>query len=474
MDRRRRPRSSTKKDGPGPTLGPPTKNDTAAAPEKKKTSKPIEITASEILAFVVDNGVKKELSEMICTGDVHVHQDPEASKEKEKGLDITGGYVELKRAPDGDVLHVLWDGKNLARLQSGEMLLFGPDVTIDQILNRATVVGPGALNMPSNKTLDGKPKEGRLNVTWSTLMVFNGSLANFDGNVVATQDDGRMKSRSMQVTLDKAVDFKQGQRGDQKSSIDKIVCDSPVPEQVYTEDIEREPDGKLLSYRSLGIQEMEVDNKDQRMEGSARGQGGVVNYVSRGNDEGPLGKNDDPKTKPKAPAKTPGAKQEITFNFTRIRFTGSMTSYLSALGNGRKTTWRDQVRVWHQPGGDPNIADPTTMVKDSLYMTCAKLDVTSRKVKERDGAKIVEKTYQEMFAHGGDRLVTFQTDEFTGNSKTVKFDEQTDIIIFEGEGNIPATIYRLTKVQGGPPQTLQGRKILYNRKTREFQLAIRN
>ena len=75
-----------------------------------------------------------------------------------------------------------------------------------------------------------------------------------------------------------------------------------------------------------------------------------------------------------------------------------------------------------------------------------------------------------MFGDGGDRLVKFVTDEFTGNAKTVKFDEQTDILIFEGAGNVPATVYRLPKVQGGVPQTLQGRKILYNRKSGEFNV----
>jgi hypothetical protein len=460
------PTGFEKKDGP--VLGPPTRNDTAAAPEKKKTSKPIEITAGDILAFVADSGAKKELTEMLCTNEVHIHQASEVGKEKDKGLDITGGSVELKRAPEGDILVVTSDGKNLARLQSGEMLLFGPVVTIDQILNRAKVDGRGILNMPSNKTLDGKPKEGRLNVIWSTQMDFNGSLANFEGKVQATQDDGRMLSRSMQVTLDRPIDFKQGQHGDQKSAVDKIVCDSPLPEKVFTEDVERDSNGKLITYRRLELQVMEVDNKDQRMDGSARGSGGVLDSISRGGDEGPLGRPDDSKARPKATAKTPMG--EIAFNHTRIRFTGSMASFLSPISNGRKTTFHEQVRAYYFPGSDPNVADPTTPVKGSLFLTCESLEVTSRKVNERVGDKIVEKTYQEMFANGGSRLVNFQTDEYTGNSKTVKFDERTDIILFEGAGGVPATIYMLPKEQGGRAKTLSGQKILYNRKTGNFTL----
>ena len=139
-----------------------------------------------------------------------------------------------------------------------------------------------------------------------------------------------------------------------------------------------------------------------------------------------------------------------------------MVSYPSAVGNGRTTTFRDQVRVYHQPGDNPNLADPVTLGKDALFLTCEKLDIVTRKIRD--------KSSQEMIADGQERLVNFQTSEFTGTSKTVKFDEATDVIIFEGNGNTPATIWKLAKVQGGQPQMLQGRKILYNRKTGEFLL----
>jgi hypothetical protein len=135
---------------------------------------------------------------------------------------------------------------------------------------------------------------------------------------------------------------------------------------------------------------------------------------------------------------------------------------MSAVGNGRKTTFRQNVRVFHQPGSDPNAADPARPIKGALFLQCEKLDVTSRKVGE--------KTYQEMFDDGVERLVNFQTDEFTGNSKTVKFDERDDIVIFDGTPTIPVTIYKLPKVQGGQPQLLQGKKILYNRKNGEFTI----
>ncbi|HEX3314031.1 MAG TPA: DUF1549 domain-containing protein, partial [Gemmataceae bacterium] len=200
---------------------------------------------------------------------------------------------------------------------------------------------------------------------------------------------------------------------------------------------------------------------------------------------------DDSKNNPNAPAKLPGDKEEILFKKTRVRFTGGMTT----IDNGRKTTFQENVRVFYESGSEPGAADPKAPAKGSLSMTCEKLDIVSRKVNERVGDKTVEKTYQEMFADGGSRDVNFRTAEFTGDSKTVKFDEQADIMVFEGSsvrskqspppskpnfnGNDlqvettlfwPATIYRSPKVPGGRPETLKGQKIRYNRKTGEFQI----
>src|SRR6185436_15674684 len=114
-----------------------------------------------------------------------------------------------------------------------EMLLFGYNVTIDQVKNTAIVEGAGALSMPSNKTLDGKPKESQLTIHWTKSMWFNGRSADFDGDVQALQDSGKLRCHHMQCTLDKPVDFKQGQRGGEKSSVDKIVCDGREDQPVW-------------------------------------------------------------------------------------------------------------------------------------------------------------------------------------------------------------------------------------------------
>ena len=112
---------------------------------------------------------------------------------------------------------------------------------------------------------------------------------------------------------------------------------------------------------------------------------------------------------------------------------------------------REQVFVMHQPGDDPNIADPQNLAKDGLYFTCQKLTVIQRKVKVNvlDKAtgkmQVQERTTQEMIADGENGLVNFQTTEFRGSAKTVKFDDAQEVIIFEGN---PVQLFKAPKVQG--------------------------
>jgi lipopolysaccharide export system protein LptA len=466
------------KDGPVKDVGPAAK--TVPAPkDEKKSGKPIEVTAAEVTAFVTMIGDKKELSGALCRGKVEIHQEPEEPKpgtptsgpapknaaakadNKDTGLDIHGEFVDLKRQSECEqVLEVLSDRKDPARLHFGEMHLFGHKVTIDQMKNKAIVEGGGMLTMPSNKTLDGKPKDTSIKIFWSDLMVFDGWFAHFDGNVQAYQDTGKLMCQSMQVKMDKHVDFKQGPRGEQKPVVDDIVCDHDK-RPVILEDHERDAENKLISYRRLQLGEMHVDNKAQRMEGSGVGVGGLLDFIGRGKPDEPLvGKGNDPKP---APQVQPNAgKDDFILKWTRIRFTGNMVSYPLAVGDGRHTKFYDQVRVFHAPGDKLPADDPIAPTKGSLFLTCEKLEVTAHKMKD--------KTFQEMTAHGGSRVVNFQTDEFRGTSLTVNFNEETDIVIFEGTQAVPAVIYQLPKIQGGAPKVLQGRKILYKRKSGEFEL----
>ena len=61
------------------------------------------------------------------------------------------------------------------------------------------------MHMPSGTTLDGKKKDGHITIHWNKSMWFNGRSADFDGGVVAFQDNGKLQCQQMQATFDRPL-----------------------------------------------------------------------------------------------------------------------------------------------------------------------------------------------------------------------------------------------------------------------------
>ena len=312
---------------------------------------------------------------------------------------------------------------------------------IDQKDNTATVDGIGAMHMPSNKTFDGgkAAKEGSyVTIHWNKDMIFNGKFAKFDGGVQAFQDNASLKCQSMQVTLDRFVNLKEGQKEKENAKLDKVVCDL----KVWCEEKVLSPDGKLASYRRLVGVGLDMDNP----EGIVRlaGPGKVYSIAAGSSDVVP--------PQPGQPL-PPNAKQDQTLKLTRVDFNGRMYGH-NKPGGPRRAIFYDNVEVYHQPGDDPDAPlMPNQPPKDGFYMRCKTLNVSTQ---ERDG-----KTSQFMVAKND---CDFRTPEFFGNAATIKYDQSQEIIIFEGN---PTTLYKLRR-PGERASSIQGQKILYNRKNGTF------
>ncbi|MEI7684624.1 MAG: LptA/OstA family protein, partial [Planctomycetota bacterium] len=440
-----------KKDPAEPALPNIAVPNPTVAVAKEKPKRPLEVTGTKISVQIATMGNVKELLEFLADGNVHITQ--EAENPKDKGLEIIGSTVSLTRKFGGDTLQVFGEPRKLAQLQQNEMLLFGPKVTIDQVKNLAEVEGTGAMHMPSNTTLDGKKKNGHITIHWNKSMVFDGKFAEFVGGVEAFQDNGKILCQEMQVTMDKPVVFKKT-NGNQTAKIDRIICNGREDRKVLILEEDRDAKNALQMYRRLLLAVVEVDNIEQKMNGSGPG---VLDFISRSSASDP-GLAGGEKPKGAEPAKKD---DEKILKWTRVRFEGQMLSYPTATG-GRQTTFLEQVRVYHQPGDDPNVRDPSEVGPGGLFFTCQRLTIIQRKVGNKNS--------QEMIADGMNGMVNFQAKEFHGNAKMVKYDESQEQIIFEGVPGAPATLFKMPKIIGDRPQRIQGSKILYNRKTGEFLL----
>ncbi|MBI3410676.1 MAG: hypothetical protein HY040_20255 [Planctomycetes bacterium] len=430
----------------------------AANQEAPNPRKPIVLTANDVDVNAIVQGNKNMLRDLFARDDVHVRQEPE--NPKDKGIDIVGDALKLVRHLNGDKLTVYGNARQEAQLQLGELILIGPNVTIDQDKNTAAVDGPGAMDMPSNASFEGgKPvKPGtRLKIHWTKDMFFNGRSAEFDcavtgggGGVQAYQDTGKMLAESLQVTLDRFVSFKEGQKGGQAAKVEKLLCSK----KVYVEDDQRDERKKIKQFDRIVCGQLDMDNEVGRS--NAVGPGRFY-HIAPGTDDAPIfggGAKPDPKAMQppnKAPAKGPVRK------LTRIDFENRMSTYTKD-PTSRTATFDGNVNVYHLPSDDPDVPiNPNKAPKDGFYLRCERLHIFTRPV---DG-----KNCQMM---EGRKNVTFRTEQAYGTADLVKYDESQDLVIFEGTPGNPTILYKL-RGPGAPPQQFIGGKILYNRKTGEIK-----
>jgi len=232
--------------GPDPVVvpGDPAKPQPAkpepAKPEPAKPSRPVELCANFITAYVLRyDGGKTELDKLETEGAVWVQQQPSGD---DKGFTIRGDKLVLTRKAAGNHLKVIGD---MAELHSDRLSICGPEVEIDQGDNTATVDGPGFMQMENTTDFEGKPLKTPevLEVHWNKLMRFEGSFAEFHGSIQATQGNSRLKCQMLQVYFDKPVSLsdqrnapkKEHAKGEEPARAKKLICDRSVKveEEVY-------------------------------------------------------------------------------------------------------------------------------------------------------------------------------------------------------------------------------------------------
>jgi hypothetical protein len=421
----------------------------SAAPGEKAPKKPMELWARDVAAYVVRREDKNELRELVTDGSVHVHQD--GNTPQDKGVDIKGEMLHLKHQAAGDVLVVFGDKTTPAQLQLGELFLLGPQVTIDQEKNIARVNGVGAMTLPSKTTFEGgKPsKPGtRLEIHWTNKMFFDGRDADFYGGVAAYQDGARMKCESLQVTLDRTVSFKEGQKGSKSAEVEKLVSHG----QVYIEDSSQDESGRPR-YQRLRAHQVESDNKEGPV--FCIGPGTLLFLQYGAADLGP-GTPPPPPKGGKDP-RQPREQQEV-LKLTRVDFEERLWSHQR--GNPARSIFRGNVQVVHLPADNPDVpVDIDDLPRGGMYLRCDVLTIFSLP------APAGKKT-QVMIAES---QAYFRAQDFFGRAHVVKYDEASDTVIFQGSPGNPATLYKVEK-HGDQPKTIRGTRILYNRKAGTFSL----
>ena len=150
------------------------------------------------------------------------------------------------------------------------------------------------------------------------------------------------------------------------------------------------------------------------------------------------------------------APEDDTLKLTYVSYFTRMNGYQKK----NLAIFYTNVRVLHMPAEDPRIEiDIDRLLEKDLppgamYLRCDQLKVFSRP--RADG-----KSLQEMEARG---RVSISSREFSGMADFVSYNEAKDQVIFDGGDGGVATLYKV-KRPGERPQKIEGRKIIYSRRT---------
>jgi hypothetical protein len=457
---------------------------TVTAPQPQQTrpgpdpDRPIDLSARSIEAKVLRCNERMALDHLWAEGGaldavdkrggVKVRQEP--AKPGEEGVYIEGNTLDMTCHVGGNELVVTGD---LAQLKMDKIFILGPEVTIDQVANKAWVVGEGAMQMQSATTLEGKPlaRPVPLIVHWGDNMLFNGTFAYFEGNIQAEQDNARLACQHLQVYFDKPISLKEGMRGTQPAKVSKLVADKGAGKQpVHVEDQTFEG-AKLQKYQLLIGRELHmttVPRDEAPQPGKSNDANevtlygpGSVRILQRGDSDLTVAPGNPAPNQP-APEKKAAKEQQMKLTYV------SFVKQMQASSRTNVASFWESVRVLNFPCDDPHcdIDLDDILSKDLpegvLYLRCNRLRVNTyqKAVGGGTGPNQV-RTYQEMDAQG---QVYVQGRDFTAQCDHMTFNEEKDQVIFYGEKGNDAV---LTKggYKGSDHKSFKDDKIIYIRST---------
>ncbi len=441
--------------------------------------RPFDMSARTVEAKVLRSPIKSTIDELWCEGRVEVHQDP--AKPGEHGTQITGDTLKMT-ARGADLYYLVVTG-DLGLLDVGGIKLRGPEINIDQYTNKAWVYGDGSMTLKSATNFQGekltKPED--LDVIWHKSMLFNGSSAEFYGNIQGEQAKARLTCEVLHVFFDRKISLREGNKSDEPAKVKSMMCSKDV----RVEDSTCDEKGKLVKVTKLACPGLEMEALEPDDEAPAAGKpaapagktsgGNKVHVSGPGNVRiwEPGDANDPtglpggkpapaaPAMKPAGPAKAPPggkvkpgkAKGEPQMKLTYVEFQKRMDA------NNKTNTvqfW-EKVRVLNMPAPRPDVpVNLDTILTSDLP----------------EGAMFMRSDYLKVFDHVTDGKpnkemegrgnVFVQSREFYAYADFVTYNQQKDQVIFYGPKNGYATMYK-QDVRGGRASVLVGKKIIHQR-----------
>ncbi|MEK6234546.1 MAG: hypothetical protein N2C14_07525 [Planctomycetales bacterium] len=393
-----------------------------------ESKKSFDVRAKTLVARINMRGRRAELSEAKIDGDARVVE-TQAAGATDAPLRLSGEHLLMKaETPEQAVVHIKGSP---ARVEGRNLFLEGQDVQLDRGNNVLTVNGAGKLRGAVNQDPQGNPTAGPqwLDVQWQGGMFFDGLIAKFDKNIVATMDQHLLRTDRLQVDFQERLDFAQPKgRNAPRPAVSRARCFGPFQMEGQTVKF-----GSLVSMERMVGKDLLIDHRSGNYQAIGPG---WLEQVQRGSVSQNLPGAASAKLKTAAnnipTSKIPTTKDGL--NFLRVQFQERVQGNFrqrTATFHGDAQTAYGPVLSW-----DDRV-DPEQLGRQGMWLRCDVMEIRQ--------TQLGEKPSLEMDALGD---VEVESRDVTALASRLSYSQAKDQLILQGDAREPARVVRAASGTG--------------------------
>ncbi len=423
------------------------------------------IESDKIQLEVRMQGQSAQPATLACDGNVVFREVPLVAS-SEQPLEIRGDRLTVDRLETSAPYITLRGAAGANGSASGPQRaqLYGRGVTVqadavelDSGDNRMWSDGPGKATLLVTRDLEGRTSADPfpVEITWQGGLRFDGRTIVFERDVLVAGTDDTLRCDRLSAKLTAPIQFGQG-INPQAVDLSEVQCDG----KVTIMHLSRDTVG-VMSHERMQLAGLTVNLQT----GAVSGLGpGVIRSTRFGDGLAQLAGAQNGAATSTVPSHGAGNK----LHFLRVDFAKGLDGFIYT----REMTFHEQVRTVYGPVDaweqELDASRPETLPTDAMTLSCDDLRINEDPVAARLAASGPNADSRplgpvQLKAMGNVRIDGQSPAQgaFSAQAATASYEQAKDVFILEGDGRVPATLWR--GGQTGPPPA--ARKITYQRST---------
>lgn len=414
--------------------------------------------------FAMGNTGSPELSAVAADGNVIA--DEVVLVADFQPIHLRGDHLEVTQLTQPATVFALTG--NPAFLAGRGVALTGYQIFFDRGRHLLSVAGTGRLEVQGGAaSMSSIPSGEPLEIQWTQGMDLAGPTLSFHGDVQLTSGPRRIRAEALHLELEQP-----GELSPPLNIPAHQVRSARATGNVRAENLELSPDGRLLAKDVLKVAEIHVDLRTGMILAPGSGRFITIREAStvKGTLSGLQASRNNGQTPDSSPNRAAPAGMVSSVNdgslpqleSSHSAQTGELVmldiSFHQALeGNflQRQIGCRGRVKARYGKVGAWNVEqlsdDPAQLGSEGMLLTCH--EITAFQMTSPGESK----AHLELVAQGN---VTVEGQSHTARARRLSLDESKSLLVLEGDGDLPAELYR-QEYRGGPVQKTTARRIYY-------------